>query len=194
MSSIRELASRYVDRSAVLDPILATSRGVTGHDGEMTDYSPDGQAARAALDRETLAELSRLRPIAAGDAIAAEVMRERLQVGLDQAEAGERLRDLRIIGSPFQAIRQCFDLMASTTEADWEIVTTRMERVPSALLGFQAGLREGLSRGVVAARRQALVCADQGATWSGQKNGAPFFQSLVAKYEGRGGSPAIRRV
>jgi uncharacterized protein (DUF885 family) len=91
-SPVRELASRYVERSSALDPILATSRGVTGHDAEMTDYSPDGQAARTAHDRETLAELARLRPVTVPDRIAADVMRERLQVGIDQDEAGERLR------------------------------------------------------------------------------------------------------
>ena len=148
----------------MLDPILATSRGVTGHDAEMTDYSPDGQAARAALDRKTLAELSQIRPLSEPDRLAAEVMRERLQVAVDQDQAGERLRDLRIIGSPFQSIRQCFDLMATATDADWELIATRMERVPQALASFEAALREGQRRGVVAARRQALVCADQGAT------------------------------
>jgi uncharacterized protein (DUF885 family) len=178
----------------VLDPVLATSRGVTGHDAEMTDYSPQGQAGRAALDRALLAELSQLGPVNARDRIAVEVIRERLEVAVEQHDAGERLRDLRTIGSPFQGIRQCFDLMATTTEDDWEIVATRMERVPSALTSFEAGLREGLSRRVVAARRQALVCADQGARWSGRKGGSAFFQTLVAKYEGLGTpKPALLR-
>jgi len=170
----------------VLDPIIATSRGVTGHDAEMTDYSPDGQAARTALDRTTLRDLSGLRPATGRDRIAAEVIHERLQVAIDQAEAGERLRDLRIIGSPFQSIRQVFDLMATGTEADWDVIATRMERVPQALASFEAALREGQSRKIVAARRQALVCADQGATWSGQKKTAPFFQTLAAKYDSVG--------
>ena len=177
----------------MLDPILATSRGVTGHDAEMTDYSPEGQAARAALDRETLAELSRVRPLSAPDRIAVDVMRERLQIAVEQDEAGERLRDLRTIGSPFQSIRQCFDLMATATERDWEIVASRMERVPQALTSFEAGLREGLSRGVVAARRQALVCAGQGATWSGRKKGPAFFQTLVAKYDAANGPTTALR-
>jgi uncharacterized protein (DUF885 family) len=186
LSAVRELASRYVDQSAGLDPILATSRGVAGHDAEMTDYSPEGQAARTALDRKTLTELSGIRPMTEPDRIAADVMRERLAVAVDQADAGERLRDLRIIGSPFQSIRQCFDLMPTATEADWEVIATRMERVPHALASFEAALREGLSRKVVAARRQALVCADQGATWSGQKAAPPFFATLADTYENRG--------
>jgi uncharacterized protein (DUF885 family) len=171
----------------VLDPILATSRGVTGHDAEMTDYSPQGQAGRAALDRAMLAELSQLGPLNPGEQLAVDVIRERLEVAVEQHDAGERLRDLRIIGSPFQSIRQCFDLMATKTETDWEIVATRMERVPEALTSFEAGLREGLSRRIVAARRQAVACAEQGANWSGQKKGQPFFQTLAAKYEADGG-------
>ena len=191
VSAVRELADRYVDQSAVLDPILATSRGVAGHDAEMTDYSPDGQAARAALERTTLAELSQIRLLTESDRLAVEVMRERLQVAIDQDQAGERLRDLRIIGSPFQSIRQCFDLMATATDADWEVIAARMERVPQALASFEAALREGQRRGVVAARRQALVCADQGATWSGQKTARPFFEALAAKSEARGTDNAI---
>jgi uncharacterized protein (DUF885 family) len=194
VSAVRELANRYVDQSAALDPIAATSRGVTGHDAEMTDYSPLGQAARTALDKNTLAELSQIRPQTEPDRVAVDVMRERLQVSVDQDEAGERLRDLRIIGSPFQSIRQCFDLMATATEQDWEIIASRMERVPQALASFEAALRDGLSQGVVAARRQALVCADQGARWSGRKNGSAFFPTLVTKYAGVGTpNPALRR-
>src|SRR5947207_1025451 len=158
----------------------------------MTDYSPEAQAARGALDRETLAELSRLPTPTAPDRIAAEVMRERLQVAVDQHEAGERLRDLRIIGSPYQAIRQCFDLMATTTVQDWELIATRMVAVPQALRSFEAALREGVSRGVVAARRQALTCADQGATWSGQKDNPAFFPSLVTKYEANRDGDTLR--
>ena len=175
----------------MLDPILATSRGVTGHDAEMTDYSPDGQAARAALDRATLAELSQIRTLSQPDRLAADVMRERLQVAIDQDQAGERLRDLRIFGSPFQSIRQCFDLMATATDGDWELIATRMERVPQALASFEAAMREGQRRGVVAARRQALVCANQGATWSGQKTARPFFETLAAKFDARGTGNAL---
>ena len=74
---------------------------------------------------------------------------------------------MRIIGSPVQAIRACFDLMAYDTDDDWEIVAQRMARVPDALASLEASLREGMARGIVAARRQALACADQAATWSG---------------------------
>ncbi len=87
------------------------------------------------------------------DRIAAGVMSERLQVSIDHYEAGERLRDLRIIGSPVGSVRSCFDLMATGTDDDWEIIAARMERVPAALAGYQDALRLGIERETVAARR-----------------------------------------
>jgi uncharacterized protein (DUF885 family) len=173
---------------------MATSRGVRGHDAEMTDYSPDGIAARAALDRETLNELLRLPRAGESDRIATEVMAERLEVAAEQHAAGERLRDLRVIGSPFQSIRQCFDLMGAGTDDDWTVIAERMERIPAALRSFEAALREGVARGVVAARRQALACAEQGTTWGGGGTSAPFFRTLVMKYAApNGGNDRLRQ-
>jgi uncharacterized protein (DUF885 family) len=178
-----EISDRYVDRLAELDPVGATRSGVPGHDGEMTDYSPDGIDARALLARETLAELRDAPQDDDGHRRAAGVMAERLQVSLDQYAAGERWRDLRVIGSPVQGIRDCFDLMAFDTREDWETAVTRMERIPAAIASLEATLREGMSRGTVAARRQALACADQAATWGGEKDGTePFFMALADRY------------
>ena len=45
-TALDRLADEYVDLSARLDPYLATSLGVPGHDGEVTDYSPAATAER----------------------------------------------------------------------------------------------------------------------------------------------------
>ena len=51
-SDVYELADAYVERFAALDPLAATGEGITGHDHEMTDYSPDGdRRARRARPR-----------------------------------------------------------------------------------------------------------------------------------------------
>ena len=121
MAPIDEIADHYVARVAALDPVGATRSGIPGHDAEMTDYSPDGVDARAALIRDTLGELAGLPRDTDRDRVATDVMAERLQVSADQYAAGERWRDLRIIGSPVQAMRECFDLMAYETRDDWEI-------------------------------------------------------------------------
>ncbi len=166
---------------ARLDPVRATMFGVRGHDADMTDYSPEGAAGRNALDQKTLAELGTLRPESDADRVAVGVIEERLRVNVDQYAAGEHLRDLRIIGSPFSWIRQVFDLMAKESSADWETIATRMEHVPQGLAGFQAALRQGIDHGLSAVRRQALACAEQGAAWSGERHAAPFFNALVSK-------------
>ena len=56
-SPVYDLAEHYVERFAALDPLSATGEGITGHDHEMTDYSPAGAAERAELDRSTLRAL-----------------------------------------------------------------------------------------------------------------------------------------
>src|SRR5580692_9818972 len=57
MPSIDDIAAEYVDRAAALDPCYATYAGIAGHDYELTDLGADGFAARAGLDRSTLAAL-----------------------------------------------------------------------------------------------------------------------------------------
>ena len=45
-TALDRLADEYVDLSVRLDPYLATSLGVPGHDAEATDYSPAAVAER----------------------------------------------------------------------------------------------------------------------------------------------------
>ena len=98
-SAVHELADRYVERFAALDPITASGEGIAGHDHEMTDWSPEGCEARADHDRATLRELVTIEPTEHADRVAAEVLRERLELAIEEHEAGERLRDLRVLGS-----------------------------------------------------------------------------------------------
>lgn len=122
-------------------------------------------------------------------------MRAQLEAALDRYEAAEWIRELRVIGSPVQAIRQCFDLMATQTTSDWEAIAARMSRVPDALASFRASLRHGLQRGVTAARRQALACAEQARVWSGsQESTPPFFVALLRKHDhATAGNGTLRR-
>jgi uncharacterized protein (DUF885 family) len=193
-----QIADDYVEQFAALDPVEATDYGITGHEAEMTDYSPDGIEARAQADRDALTALRRADTHDERDRIAAESMNERLSVRIDQHDAGERLRDLRVLGSPVQGIRQCFDLMPYGTGNDWENVATRLGRVPAALESLRRALDEGIRRKVVAARRQALACAKQSATWGGSGGDGevarPFFLTLVDNYDAsENPDPALRR-
>jgi uncharacterized protein (DUF885 family) len=194
-SPVYDLSNAYVERWAELDPIGATSRGIPGHDTELTDFSPDGAEARAELDRSTRRVLSGLLPRdGERDRLAADVMGERLEAALDRHNAGEWLRDLRVIGSPVQAVRQCFDLMPTQTGEDWETVAARMSRIPQALEGLRGTLRESLQRRATAARRQALACAEQARVWSGGAGMRPFFEAFLDKYaQGTAGNGTLRR-
>lgn len=178
-SAVYALANRYVERQAALDPAWATAQGIGGHDAELTDYSPAAAEARASHQRETLAALATLPAEAPADRLAAGFMHERLQASLAAHDTGEHLRALRIINSPFGGIRSCFDLMPTATEADWETIAVRMEKVPPALGSFREMLAAGRERGLYAARRQALACAVQGEAWSGASGARPFFAGLV---------------
>src|SRR2546430_17417544 len=83
-----DLASRYVDEWAALDPVGATYVGVAGHDDELTDLSPEGFAALADLDRRTLAALATVEPAGEGERVAQEAMQERLRPAIERYDGG----------------------------------------------------------------------------------------------------------
>jgi uncharacterized protein (DUF885 family) len=182
VTRIYDIADDFVERSAALDPIGATGDGIAGHEHELTDYSPEGAEARVALARETLVALDAAVVAGDRDRIAAEMMRERLDLAVSQYEQGEELRDLRVLGSPLQSIRQCFDLMSYETPDDWAVVAERMTGVRDSLASFRAALEAGAREGLLAARRQALACAVQAETWGGLNSDEPFFRAVADRY------------
>lgn len=188
MSEVFDIADRYCTQLGALDPCSATYAGIPGHDHEMTDFSPGGAQARISLVRDTLTALAAAPDDSDDDRLAKTVMIERLSLEVEQYDAGERLRDIRVIGSPIQSARQCFDLMNFDTDADWAVATERMTNVPASLESFEGALREGVEQGLVAARRQALACAEQAATWGGERDTEPFFRTLAA---GRPGDASL---
>src|SRR5215213_6251432 len=180
MGAVRDLADRYLDRSLPLDPHLATMLGEPGYDDQLTDYSPDGAAARVEAARETLAELDRTPAADRPDRLCSALLRERLNTEIAAFDAGEHLRALRILNSPVSDLREVFDMAPKKTEADWANVAKRMAAVPEGYARVEAALREGMDRGLLAAPRQALACAEQAATWAGL-DGAdrPWFAGLA---------------
>jgi uncharacterized protein (DUF885 family) len=181
MSRIFEIAHNYVDQLAALDPGIATSLGIPGHEREMPDYSPEGAARIADLNQRTLQELQPETPADDRERVAQEFMSERLTVQRDLYDAGEQLRALRIISSPLQRTRSIFDDMPKVTEEDWANIAARLDLVPRTLAGFRQSLNTGVDRGVLASRRQALEGAKQAETWRGEK---AFFDGLLAQFEG----------
>jgi len=180
MSRIFEIAHRYVDEIAALDPNLATAIGVPGHEREMTDYSPEGPAAIAALNQQTVSELEGVPVEGERDRVALAVMRERMGVHLDLFEVGEYFRDLNNIASPLQEARQVFDQMPRSTEEEWSNIAARLQLVPWALAGYRETLSEGQRRETTASRRQALEGVRQCEVASGEHGS---FAGLVRQFE-----------
>jgi uncharacterized protein (DUF885 family) len=177
-SRVDRIADTYLERRAALDPIMATSTGLTGYDHLMPDLSPAGCAARAELDRATLDELgAESEGGDETDRITVAALRERLGLALELYEAGEDERDLNVIASAPQNVRSVFDLMDAATPEGWQTITARLDAVPAALAGYTESLRLAASRGHVAARRQLEKVADECEEFAGEDG---FFATFVA--------------
>ncbi|MFP6679172.1 MAG: DUF885 domain-containing protein [Dehalococcoidia bacterium] len=183
MSRIFDIADRYIDQIADLQPIVATYFGVPGHETEMPDNSPAGDAAQADLDRSTLRELKKVEPIDERDRLARDVMVEEIEISLEAYEAGEQYRGMNILHSPFQSARQIFDLMPRETKDEWDNIAARMSRVPDALSSYRQTLDEGVLKGETTTRRQVHGVIEQAKVYSGQGTDPSFFDQLVSAYD-----------
>ena len=184
-TAIDGIAESYTTTSAALDPLSATSIGLAGYDHLMTDFSPDGIAARTEADRLTLRELDAATPVDAVDAVTLAAMRERLGIQIELAEAGEHFADLNVIAAPLQAMRDVFDLMPTATTDDWANIASRMAKVPEAVRGYIASLRRGVSEGLVPALLQVTEGAKQAAELADPKES--FFVTFAAGASPEGG-------
>ncbi|HEV2634278.1 MAG TPA: DUF885 domain-containing protein [Actinocrinis sp.] len=179
MSAIDEIAERYVEQYAALDPLTATYAGIPGHDDRLTDLSPAGYAARAELDRATLAELAAAEPAGERDQVARAAMQERLGLAVEAYDAGDTTSELNVIASAQQAVRQVFDLMPLEGDGALENLAARMNAVPLAYAQLRETLAGSAAKGRVAARRQVAECAKQAAEWSDPQDG--FYTGLVGR-------------
>jgi len=152
-SAIDAIAEEWVTTLVDLDPDYAIWIGVEGRTGEYGDLSPAGHEARTAAARAAAAKLSAEAPVDAVDEVTKTDLLAQLNLELESAELGLHLRDLNVIASPAQGIRDSFDLMPTATDDNWERIAERMSNVPGAVSGYIETLREGISRGIVPARR-----------------------------------------
>jgi uncharacterized protein (DUF885 family) len=160
-TEIDRIAEGWVDTAVELDPTLGTYIGRKDADARLGDYSPDGLEARADAARRTIAELDAASAVDDVDAVTLADLRSELALGLAAHEAGLPLRDLNVIASPAQEIREVFDLMATDDVEAWQTISTRLAAVPAALDGYVQTLRLGIERGIVPAARQVREVAAQ---------------------------------
>jgi uncharacterized protein (DUF885 family) len=176
-SAIDAIAERYVDTIATLDPLGATFMGISGHDHEMTDFSPAGHAARAEAARAVLAELDAQTPVDAVDEVTLAVMRERIGLELELTAADELLASLNVIASPAQEMREVFDLMPTDSVDAWQNIAARLNAIPTGVAGYVESLREAAGRGRVPAARQIGEVAAQCDELA--DSGGSFFTAFI---------------
>ncbi|MGZ4438460.1 MAG: DUF885 domain-containing protein [Nocardioides sp.] len=184
------IANRYVEDYAALDPIMATYLGIAGHEDTLTDFSPDGLAAREALTKKALADATAATPVDEREQVAKDAFLERLGLEAEMYDAGVPHSQVSVIVSPLHEIRSVFDLMDTEGEESWSHVDARLAAIPAALDGARTTLSEAAAAGNVSARRQILEVASQVRSWTGQEGGAgDFFAGLVG---GSGMSGALQ--
>ncbi len=177
MGAINDIAEQYVVQATDLDPVLATSVGIAGHDDQLTDLSLSGFADRAELDRTAVAALTAAEPETERERVARAAMLERLGLSVELYDAGETTRELNVIASWIQGVRQVFDLMPLEGEEAQRNIAARMAAIPAAYAALQQTYADAARQNRVAARRQVVECAKQCAQWSAA--GSSFYRGLV---------------
>ncbi len=183
MPTVSEISDRYVTEVAELDPVRGERWGVASDGTRLTDYSPTGYEALAALLRRTLADLRATTPVDELERLGAGFLEDWLEGELGVLDTGERERGLSIIVGPPASTRSVFDLMDRSTPEAWETIRARLVAVPGAMAGYRETLEAGLANGRPAARRQAIAVAEQCATWAGKgSEDGGWFGTFVADH------------
>ncbi len=181
---IDKIAEDWVATMVDLDPDTAIWMGVDGRVGEIGDYSPAGHARYVAEAKKVVAALAAQTPVDEVDEVTKTDITAELELEIASSDAGYYSRDLNVIASPAQGIRDIFDLMSTETEADWSVISTRLGNVAGAVDGYIETLRKGMKDGHVPARRQVVEVAEQA-----RKHGDPlgfFFDFTGAAKLGDG--------
>jgi uncharacterized protein (DUF885 family) len=153
-TAVDAVAEAFLEQHAALDPIDATFLGLTGHDHELQDFSPDWWQLMSDNRRRALAALDEVQPVDTTDRITVAALRGELELREQLREAGENESHVGVLFSPLQTIRDTFDLNPTDTVDQWAIIATRLKAVPAAVAGYMASLRYAAQRGHVSAARQ----------------------------------------
>ncbi|EHK89131.1 hypothetical protein SZMC14600_01579 [Saccharomonospora azurea SZMC 14600] len=182
--NVHEISDQTVDDYAAAHPDVAVLIGVGDHRDRVTDYSPEGHAARGAIMRRALTAMEATEPQDESERVAKAVFTERVGNEVAIHEAGLDVASLNVLESPPQNLRMIFDLLPTETTEDWEKVATRMAGVPDALDGVRASLLTAVEAGQAPALRQVTKVAEQAELWAGLSGDTGYFETLVSKADG----------
>ncbi|GAA3745346.1 DUF885 domain-containing protein [Leifsonia bigeumensis] len=158
---IDAIAEEWVTTLADLEPSIAVWIGIPGRYEEYGDQSPAGHERLIAESKKVLAKLEKASPVDDVDEVTKTDMTNEFTLDLEASDAGLWKRDLNVIASPAQQIRDIFDLMAHDTVEDWTTLAGRLGNLPGAVDGYIETLRLGIKDGTVPARRQVGEVLEQ---------------------------------
>jgi uncharacterized protein (DUF885 family) len=151
---IDTIADAWVDTQLDLNPEFHVWLGRPGREGEYADYSPAGAERTLEEVKKALAAIEAAEPADEIDRITKLDLTRELQLTVEKHEAGFAQRDLNVIASPAQGLRDIFDLVPTDTEDDWGNIAKRLHNLPAAMDGYIETLRSGIADGNVPAIRQ----------------------------------------
>ncbi|NEN06238.1 DUF885 domain-containing protein [Diaminobutyricibacter tongyongensis] len=185
---IDTIAEEWVDTQLELFPEYHVYLGRPGREGEYADYSPAGAERAKEAAKRTLAAIRSAEPVDDIDRVTKMDLARELELDIEKHDAGFDQRDLNVIASPAQGLREIFDLVPTDSEQDWVNISKRLRNLPAAMDGYIETLRSGVANGNVAAIRQVReVAAQVGKQTS--PNGF-FFEFTEGAKPARGELPA----
>ncbi|MGG7463209.1 DUF885 domain-containing protein [Plantibacter sp. YIM 135347] len=174
---IDAIAERWVDTLVELQPVLGTYIGRNEVNDRYGDYSPAGHEAYIDAAKRTLGELRSATPVDAVDEVTKTDLGNELELDVESSDAGLQYRDLNVIASPAQELREVYDLMPTASVDDWETISTRLGNLPEAVHGYIQTLREGIDKGITPAKRQVAEVFEQVNRYAAEDG---FFVELAA--------------
>lgn len=175
-TEIDRIAEAWVDEVVELSPIAATYIGRTEANDRYDDFGLAGHERIQEASRRTLAALEAATPADDIDRVTQADLSAELRLSAELHEAKWHLRDVNVIASAAQDIRQVYDLMPTDSADDWAVIARRLAAVPGAIDGYIETLSEGVRQGVVPAVRQVREVAGQIPRYTAEDG---FFASLV---------------
>lgn len=151
---IDAIAEDWVATLADIEPDVAIWIGIPGRYEEYGDQSPAGHERLIGEAKKVLAKLETAEVVDDVDLVTKTDLTSDLTLDLEASDAGLWKRDLNVIASPAQGIRDTFDLMAHDSVDDWSTIAGRLSNLPGAIDGYIETLRLGMADGTVPARRQ----------------------------------------
>ena len=155
-SQLDKIADSWVDKIAELSPSFATYIGRKGFDDKIDDYSPEAQDAHNAESKKFYEQVKAAPVADKVDEVTKDALLDNFELGFELHDSGLWKRDLDVIASPAQGIRDIFDLSPTDSTDAWENLARRMRAVPGAIDGYIRSLQLGIESGDTPAKRQVV--------------------------------------